>query len=211
LAADYPKSVHNEAISGLEVVSAQGLCGLTPQAWRSRDNTNLNERQIMLKKLGILMALAGMMCIAQAQQSLGDMVSGAGVDWLAGDWQAINDSGDTVFLGFKADLDNHIAFVHYKDQRSESKGIVMVDPGTGLPKYYAGNNQGGSGTGVWSVDGKKVILKYKHTAADGKTSRIGITFAKLDGESMEVKILALNDKDELGDDARWTGKFKRKK
>ena len=165
----------------------------------------------MLKKLGILIAFAGMVCLAQAQQSLGDMVSGAGVDWLAGDWQAVNDSGDTVLLEFKPDLDKHIAFVHYKDQRTESRGIIVVDPGTGLPKYYTGDNKGGTGTGAWSVDGKKVILKYKHTGADGTTTRMGISFAKLDGESMEVKILDLSERDELGDDARWTGKFKRKK
>jgi len=165
----------------------------------------------MLKKSAILIALASMLCLAQAQQSLGDMASGAGLDWMAGEWQSANDSGNTVLLEFKPDLDKHIVLVHHKDQRSESKGIVLVDPTTGQPKYYNGNNLGGTGTGVWSAERKKAILKYKHTDAEGKTAKMGLTFAKLDDDSMEVKIFALGDDDQLGDEARVTTTFKRKK
>jgi hypothetical protein len=165
----------------------------------------------MLKKIGMLALLCGMMSVAQAQDSLGDLVNQAGVDWLMGDWQTTSDRGDTVQLSFKGDLDNHVAFITHKDQRTESKGIVIVEPGSTQPKYYAGDKLGGSGTGVWSVEDGKAILKYKHTAADGKVSKMGITFAKVDADTMEVNIYSLSDSDELGTDARVTTKFKRTK
>ena len=165
----------------------------------------------MFRKLVLTLALLGCVTAVQAQKSLGDLASEAGVDWLAGQWQGVNDSGDSLSLSFTPDLDKNISLVHFKDQNTESKGIVVVDPSTSEPKYFCGNNQGGYGTGVWSVEDKKAVLKYKHTAADGKVTRMGFTFAKVDAETMELKILELSDKDELGTEARWTAKFKRKK
>jgi hypothetical protein len=40
---------------------------------------------------------------------------------------------------------------------------------------------------------------------------MGITFAKVDANTMEVQIFELSDGDKLGRDARFTTKFKRKK
>ena len=165
----------------------------------------------MLRKIGLVLALLGWVTVAQAQKSLGDLAADAGLDWLAGQWQAVSDRGDALSISFTPDLDKNIALVHYKDQNTESKGIVVVDPSTSEPRYYCGNNQGGYGTGVWSLEDKKAVLKYKHTAADGKVTRMGFTFAKVDAETMELKILELSDQDTLGTEPRWTAKFKRKK
>jgi hypothetical protein len=176
-----------------------------------RATTNLNERHSMLKKTAIVLALFGAAIIVQAQSSLGELATQAKVDWLMGDWQAVSDSGDTTSVSFKADLDKHIAFVSHKDARGESKGIIIVDPVSGEPKFYSGNSLGGSGTGVWTAEDGKAILKYKQVAADGRTTSMGITFSKVDANSMEVKIYDLNDKGELGSDPRSTVQFKRKK
>lgn len=165
----------------------------------------------MLKKTVGLLALVGATFVAQAQSSLGELASQAKVDWLMGDWQATTDNGGTMAVSFKGDLDNHIALVTQKDQRSESKGIIIVDPAGGEPKFYCGNNLGGTGSGVWSAEDGKAVLKYKHTDADGRTMKMGITFTKVDANTMEVRIFDLSDKDELGTDARTTVQFKRKK
>lgn len=166
----------------------------------------------MLKKIVCLLALVGFVSVAQAQSAkLGDLAAEAGVDWLVGDWQAVTDSGDTIFISFKADLDNRVGSVHFKDRRSESKGIVVLDPVSGEVKYYTGNNRGDVGTGVWSAEDKKAILKYKHTSADGNTSRMGLVFSKVNADTMQVKLYELSGQDELGDESRGDLEFKRKK
>lgn len=165
----------------------------------------------MLKKVELVLALIGLVTVARAQQSLGDLASGAGVEWLAGEWQAETDDGNTVFLSFTPDLDKHICIVHQKDQRSESKGIVFVDPATSEAKFCTANNRGGSGSGVWSAKDGKAILKYKHTSAEGTTARMGLSFTKVNAGTMEVKIFELSENNELGNEARTTLKFNRKK
>jgi hypothetical protein len=174
-------------------------------------NPTLNRKTLMLKKLGLALALMALVTVARAQQNLGEMVSSAGLEWLAGDWQAETDSGNTLAVSFKMDLDKHLCFVHQKDQRSESKGMVYLDPATSEVKFCSVNNLGGLGTGVWSVEDAKAVLKYKHTGADGRTGRIGLTFAKVNADSMEVKIFELSENNELGTEARTTVKFNRKK
>ncbi len=164
----------------------------------------------MLKKMVLLVSMAGLLCAAQAQQSLGDMASQAGVEWLAGDWQSADDGG-SVSISFKPDLNNYVVFVTYKDQRADSKGMIFVDPASSQAKYCSANDQGGAGTGTWSAEKGKAILKYKHTEANGQVARMGITFSKTDSSTMEVKILDLNEKDQLGDEEKMTAKFKRKK
>jgi hypothetical protein len=165
----------------------------------------------MLKKIGIVLALMGLVIVARAQQSLGDMVSSAGLEWLAGDWQAETDNGSTIALSFKMDLDKHLCFVHQKGERSEAKGMVYVDPTSSEIKFCSVNNLGGAGTGVWSAEEGKAVLKYKHAGTDGRTMRLGMTFAKVNADSMEVKIFELSDNNELGNEARTTIKFNRKK
>lgn len=165
----------------------------------------------MLKKIVCLLAFAGVITAAQAQSKLGDLVAEAGVDWLVGDWQAETDSGDTVFISLKADLDNRVGFIHFKDRRSESKGIVVLDPISGEAKYYSGNNRGDAGTGVWTAEDNKAILKYKHTSADGNTTRMGLVFSKVNANTMRVALHELSEKDVLGEGSRGDLEFKRKK
>jgi hypothetical protein len=57
----------------------------------------------------------------------------------------------------------------------------------------------------------KAILKQKHAGIDGKITRMAITFAKVNADSMEVKIFDLNDQNEMGSEARITTTFQRKK
>ena len=165
----------------------------------------------MLKKIGMLMTWLAMTFMVQAQQNLGELVAEAGVDWMIGQWQFTTDNGDDLILEFGADLDKHMGTVRYKDQRTESKGIVLLDPSSKEVKYYSVNNRGAFGTGTWTVEDNKAVLKFKQTDADGATMRMGLAFAKVDANTMEVQIFELGDSDKLGDEARFTAKFKRKK
>jgi hypothetical protein len=164
----------------------------------------------MIKRLSLLLVAAALTLTTQAQRSLGDLASAEGVDWLAGSWTAPTDSGDTIQLSFTPDLDQHIALVHYKDGRSESKGIIYVDPASGMPKYCTANSQGGVGTGDWDVEGDKVVLKYKHTTASLETMRMGMKFEKVDAKTMKVSIHELTAGNQLSDTPRWSTNFKRK-
>ncbi|MCL5098006.1 MAG: hypothetical protein M1608_10860 [Candidatus Omnitrophica bacterium] len=164
----------------------------------------------MLKKMGVVVALFGMLTMVPAQPNLVDLANEAGVGWLTGEWQTVNNEGQTVLLAFKPDLDNHIVQVHYKDARSESKGMVVLDPDTRNVKFWSANNLGGVGTGAWSAEDRRAILKYKHTDADGRLFRIGLTFTRLDANQMEVKLYDLSEYGELSSEPRWTATFTRK-
>jgi hypothetical protein len=165
----------------------------------------------MLRKIAVLLAMFGLLTTAYAEKSLGELAAEGGVDWLVGQWQLDSDSGDGSTLSFKAELDNHVVTVIYKDQRSETKGMIFLPPGTMEPKYYSGDDKGGVGIGVWSAEDNKAILKNKHTDSEGKVIKMAITFAKLDANSMEIKIFDLDDQNQMGSDARVTAKFVRKK
>jgi hypothetical protein len=181
--------------------------------WESAGGRYLKKTKqnaFMLRKIGLLLAMCGLLTTAHAQKSLAEAATEAGVDWLLGQWQADN-NGDVLALSFKAELDKHVVIVNYKDRRSETTGIILLEPGTMEPKYYAGDNLGGVGTGEWSAEDNKAILKNKHTNIDGKITKIGFTFTKVNADSMEVKIFALNDQNELGSEARSTITFQRKK
>jgi hypothetical protein len=165
----------------------------------------------MLHRIGTAVVLLGMLSVSYAQNILGQMVKEVGVDWIIGQWETTTKGGDTVTVTFKADLNDHIGTIHYKDPRLESKGIVVVDPESGIAKYYLGDNQGGVGAGVWSAEDQKAILKIKLTAADGKSTRMGMIFRKVDADTIEVKHYELSDTEELGHQIRATLTLKRKK
>lgn len=165
----------------------------------------------MLRKIALILAVFGLLTTARADKSLGELATEAGVDWLMGQWQMENDDADAPTLSFKGELDNHVVVVSYKDQNMETKGMIFLPPGTMEPKYHAGDNKGGVGTGVWSAEESKAILKHTHTDADGKVSKMAFTFAKLDSKSMELRIYELDSQNQLGSDARTTVKFVRKK
>jgi hypothetical protein len=165
----------------------------------------------MLRKIATILALFGLLTAARAEKSLGELASEAGVEWLLGQWQLEGDDADGPTLVFKGELDNHVVAVTYKDQRSETKGMIFLPPGTIEPKYYSGDDKGGVGIGAWSVEDNKAVLKNKHTDSEGRTIKMAITFEKLDDKSMEVKIFDLDDQNKLGSDARMTAKFVRKK
>ncbi len=165
----------------------------------------------MLKTVALLLVIFGLTAPVQAQNTLAELASSAGVEWLLGDWQYVGDNGETVELSFKAELDNHICIVTYKDPRSQGKGIILLESGSMEPKYYAGDNRGGVTTGTWTAEDKKAILKSKNIDKDGQTRKMGIKFAKVDASSMELSIHDLNDQNELGDEARVTVKLQRKK
>jgi hypothetical protein len=169
-----------------------------------------NQNAVMLKQIGLLLAISGLLTTAHAQKSLAEVATEAGVDWLLGQWQS-DSNGDVLALSFKAELDKHVIIVNYKDRRSETMGMILLEPGTMEPKYYAGDNLGGAGTGEWSAEDNKAILKHKHTDIDGKITKLGFTFTKVNADSMEVKIFALNDQNEMGSEARSNTTFQRKK
>lgn len=164
----------------------------------------------MLKRLILVSLLTtGVAFVAHAQRSLGSLVAEAGVEWLLGSWTAEAD-GNQLQLTFSAELDRHLGLVHYRDGRTETKGMIYLPAGSTEPRYVSVDNRGGNGSGSWSVEDGQPVLKYKQTNAESRTSSMGFKFRKVDSTTMEVGLYEIEAGEQLAASPRWTIEFKKK-
>lgn len=163
-----------------------------------------------IKTLAFIALIAQLTCVSLAQRTLSGLAAEVGVEWIIGSWVGTSDSGGTIELSFKPDLKDRIAIVTYNDGRSESRGMIYMDPNSEEPKYLSVNTQGAVGTGTWTAEDNKPILKYRQVNSDGQTSKMALVFKKIDAKTMEVALHDLESGDQVSDSSRGSIQFKRK-
>ena len=165
-----------------------------------------NLRKTLLLLGAIFVVWAGQ---ANAQQSLGDLVTEAGLDWMIGRWVAKTDEGDKLQLTYRWQIEKHLVTILLKTPDFQYHGMIFYVPAKEEVVQVGVDNRGGSGKGVWEPDGDKAIMKIEHTGTDGETQRMALVHSKVNPETMKMEMYTLDSTGELADEPWATLEFKR--
>jgi len=148
---------------------------------------------------------------ARAQQTLGDLVEEAGLNWMIGSWVTTTDEGEKIQLIYKWELDKHLVTIQVKMPDYEYRGMIFYVPAKEQVVQVAVDNRGGSGKGVWEPDGDKAVMKIEHTGTDGETNRMGLVHSKVNAETMKMELYAMESTGELAEEPWATLEYKRQR
>ncbi len=163
----------------------------------------------------ILPVLAAVVVIlatgAGAQQSLGDLVREAGLDWMAGRWVATTDQGQKIEAVYRWELNRHLVSTSFKMGEFEGRGMIYYSPTEDRVVQVGVDNQGGSNKGIWYPEGDKAIAKLEYTQASGESGKMAVVHWKVDARTMKAAMYAVQESGELADEPWATLEYKRVK
>lgn len=165
-------------------------------------------RSVFLLLVAVLVLCAGQ---ARAQQTLGDLVEEAGLNWMVGRWVTTTDEGDKIQLIYTWQLDKHLATIQLKTPDFEYYGMIFYVPAKGQVVQVGVDDRGGSGKGLWEPDGDKAVMKIEHTGVYGETQRMGLVHSKVNAETMKMELYAVESTGGLADESWATLEFKRQR
>lgn len=119
-------------------------------------------------------------------QTLGDLVSEAGYEWLLGKWTGTDDD-ETYELENKLILDRHAALMDAKIGGFQYRGLLMYVPSRQEILQVGADNVGGSWKSTWDEDYEGPIHKIERTKADGTKQKMEHVYVKVDGDTFKVK------------------------
>ncbi|UCG58078.1 MAG: hypothetical protein JSU70_00960 [Phycisphaerales bacterium] len=144
-----------------------------------------------------------------AQESLGDLVSRSGFDWMIGKWVAETDDGQRLLTTYKWELDKHIITVQFKMGDYEFRGMIMYLATEQKVVQIGADNRGGTSKAEWNAEGDKAVSITTGTGAYGEVQKFGISHAKADANTMTVEVYPVESTGELADEPWATLKYKR--
>jgi hypothetical protein len=176
------------------------------QRTNEKPTSGRNLRRTLLLLGAIFVVWAGQ---ANAQQSLGDVVAEAGLDWMIGRWVAKTDDGDKLQLTYRRQLEKHLVTIVLRTPDFQYYGMIFYVPAKEQVVQVGVDDEGGSGKGLWQPEDGKAILKIEHTGTEGETQRMGFVHSKVNAETMKVGMYALESTGELADEPWAKLEFKR--
>ena len=136
---------------------------------------------------------------ALSQQSLGDLVTEGGFDWIIGKWAATTDEGQSIQLTYQWQLEKHAIAGHLKMGPYETRNIIYYKPSEDKVVQVGVDNRGGSSTAVWEPSGDKAVCKTEGISADGEVNKMGVIYSKVDAKTMEVDVREIDSSGQLSD------------
>lgn len=167
-----------------------------------------NLRKTLLVLGAVLAIWAGQ---ARAQQTLGDLVEEAGLNWMIGRWVTTTDEGDEIQLIYRWQLDKHLATIQLRTPDFEYYGMIFYVPAKEEIVQVGADNRGGSGKGLWEPDGDKAIMKIEHTGVYGEIQRMGLAHSRVNAKTMKIEMYAVDSAGELAEEPWATLEFKRQR
>ena len=144
-------------------------------------------------------------------QPLGALISEGGFDWMAGTWVTTTSQGVTIEVTYKWAVENHVISVEYKASNDFTySGLIFYKATEGKIVHVGADNLGGVWEGNWDTDGRRAIMNFANTKADGQTQRGAAANSRVDDDTMKVETY-LVQYGELGDEPAVTMTYKRKK
>ena len=147
---------------------------------------------------------------AVAQQSFRDFAKEYGYDWLAGQWTATTDEGQTIQLVYRWELDGHLVTAGLKMGEYASRSMIFYVPAEEKVIQVGVDNRGGRSKGTWEPQDDKLVFKSERVDADGEKQNIAVIYSKVDAKTMKVALHATDEDGELADEPWGTLEFKRK-
>ncbi len=123
-----------------------------------------------------------------AQETLGDLVSSGGYDWIIGRWAASPDDGQKVEFDFAWALDKHVVLNSMQAGDFRYQGLITMSPTDQEAVDQGVDNRGGLWKGVWSPEGDGLVRKVEHTGPNGQVRKGDIVVTKGDGDTITIAI-----------------------
>ena len=146
-----------------------------------------------------------------AAQPLGTLISEGGFDWMAGTWITTTDQGETIEVTYKWAVEKHVIAVHYKSSSGfDYHGLIFYRVTEDKIVHIGADNLGGVWEGTWDSDGRRAIMEFANTRANGEIRRGTAANSRVDADTMKVEMYLAQDI-EPGDEPMATMTYKRKK
>lgn len=123
---------------------------------------------------------------ARDYESLGDLVSQGGYEWLIGRWVATNE-GRTYELEHTPVLDRHAALVNVKIGAFEYRGMILYTPATQEIAQVGADNRDRTWKGTWQEDPDGIAHRVEFTLPGGTTQKIELVYIKIDNDTLRTK------------------------
>ena len=147
---------------------------------------------------------------ALSQQSLGDLVTEGGYDWIIGKWTATTDDGQAIELTYQWQLEKHAIAGYFKMGIYESRNLIYYVASQDKVVQVGVDNQGGSSKAVWEPSGEKAVCKSEDVRADGQVNKMGLVYSNVDAKTMKVEVFEIEGGGELSGYPWATVEMKRK-
>lgn len=141
-------------------------------------------------------------------ESLSDLVSQAGLEWLIGRWEARSESGPSTTLAYEWRLEKNAVAVHFDSPDMASEGLIGRNPKSGDVGYVGINNRGGGAMGRLTAEDGRLRMDLKTVTGEGKEGRLAIIHEKVDEDTMKVILRRVGEDGQPGD-VMDTVQFKR--
>ena len=148
---------------------------------------------------------------AVAQESLRELTTSYGYDWLAGRWVAKTNEGVEIQLIYKWELNGHLMTVELKMGEYVLRGMIFYVADQEKVTQVSVNNRGGRAKTIW--DGREdgsLIAMSERVNAEGQVQKSAAVYSNLDAKTIKVAIYGLNEDGRLNDEPWFTTEFKRK-
>jgi hypothetical protein len=147
---------------------------------------------------------------AVAQQSLRDIATEFGCEWLAGRWTTTTNEGAVIQLTYKWELNGHLMTVDFKMGEYASRGMIFKVQSEEEATQVSVDNRGGRSKATWEAreDGS-LVSKSERVNAEGEVQKSAAVYSKVDAKTIKIALYGLNEDGELNDEPWFTTEFKR--
>lgn len=168
-------------------------------------------KQMTFATLLLAALLVGSASPVFGAQHLGALISEGGFDWMAGTWVATSDQGVTIEVTYKWAVENHVISVEYKASNDFTyRGLIFYKATEDKIVHIGADNLGGIWECTWDTDGRRAIMNFTNTTADGQILRGSAANSRIDADTKKVEMYLFQG-GELGDKPVSTTTYKRKK
>ena len=144
-----------------------------------------------------------------AQQTLGDLVSEGGYDWLIGKWLATTDEGGELRLEHKWALDRNTMLVDFQMGGFRLQGMIVFVPSREEVIQIGADNQGGTWKGTWRDEYGDAVHRMEQTRPDGQTQKAEIVHTRVDADTMKATMYTVDSDGYRAAEAMGTVTYKR--
>jgi len=119
-------------------------------------------------------------------QTLGDLISQGGYEWLIGKWVATKDDR-TYQLEHVPILDKHAAVVNVKIGDFQYQGMITYSASSQEISQVGADSRGGIWRGTWEQGDEGAVYRVDVARADGTTQKLKLVYIKGDNDTLKTK------------------------
>ncbi|RPJ84753.1 MAG: hypothetical protein EHM13_03230 [Acidobacteria bacterium] len=123
-------------------------------------------------------------------QTLGDIVSEGGYEWLIGKWVG-SENNRTYELEYRPILSKHAGSVDMKIGDFKYLGIITYAPSRQEVVEFGADTLGRMWKMVWGQEGSDIVNKTELTRPDGEPQKFQHVFTKIDNDTFKGKLYAV--------------------